>query len=132
LFRYAATLQGRTVRGRDQLPASERDYLKHVIGLREWPSGTTLQRYVDSLRSTILDPSGGIFRSSIESETLLTFVAPSGRWRGPHGGDWIIVGYGLHYGHWTTGFQPRDGLARYADDTQKGSGRWLHQPTRTS
>lgn len=132
VVRHAASLGGRTLRGREQLPAAERDYLKHAVGLQEWPSGISPRQYVESLRAAVLDVDGGIFLARVGPHWGLTFAARSGPWRGPHGGDWIIVGYGVDYGHWTTGFQPRDGLARYVDEARRGIGRWLQEPTLTA
>ena len=40
---------GRTLTGCDFLPPGEAHYLRHVIGRQEWPTGSTLNDYYQSL-----------------------------------------------------------------------------------
>ncbi len=102
------TWQGRVIESSDRLPNSVRHYLRHVVSGKEWPTGTSFADYLESLRTTILDANGGVLLETFPMVRRLTFVAPSGPWRGPHGGPYILVGYNLGYGYWVTGFQPHD------------------------
>ena len=51
---------GRTLRGSDMLPPADVHYLWHVVRRREWPEGTSLANYLESLRSVVLDAASGI------------------------------------------------------------------------
>ncbi|MCX6023663.1 MAG: hypothetical protein NTZ05_18405 [Chloroflexi bacterium] len=120
--------QGRTLRGGDMLPPAEVHYLRHAVHTVEWPDGVTLQEYVQSIEQAIRSATANVFTSRYAArEWQLGVVAPSGRWRGPDGGDWILVEYRLSTGHWTTAYQipggdPRLEIGRHA---QRGDVRWL-------
>ncbi|MBI4496841.1 MAG: minor capsid protein [Chloroflexi bacterium] len=119
--------QGRILRGRDTLTAVERHYLRHVVARREWPDGTTLAEYEESIRRVILDEGNGVFTSQFlqsrqERRWQLGVVAPSGDQRGPGGAAWILVDYRVGVG-WMTAHQLPD-INRELQRNREGV-RWL-------
>lgn len=111
-----------------RIPADARHWLLHVRVNRDWPDGTTLLGYVQSLRTLILDPESGVFTNSYKGELSLGVIRSSRELRGPGGSAWVLVQYRVATGHWTTGFQPVDGL----DEITKadwGRVQWLRRPT---
>lgn len=120
-----------TLRGKDRLPPVEVKYLWHVVTRREWPDGTTLQEYVESARGVVLDPSTAVFTNHYLGALGAGFIRESRDLRGPEGYTWVLVQYRVALGHWTTTFQPVDGL----DELRKpvwGGIRWLRQPRLSS
>lgn len=92
----------------DMIPTEVGHYLKHVIVSQEWPEGTTLEDYKQSLQEVILDPDSDIFVSKYNDAWQIGFVHENQRWRGVRGKDFILVEYKVKYGYWTTGFQPQN------------------------
>ena len=119
---------GRALLASDRLPPAEAHYVRHVLVGREWPTGTTLQQYVDSLRWLILDPASGAFTSRYAGSWQLGVVRRSGPLRGPEGHAWVLVEYRLATGHWVTGYQPAQGLRELRTPARQEM-RWLHRPT---
>jgi hypothetical protein len=119
---------GQPVTATTRLPAEARHWLLHVLVNREWPDGTTLAGYVDSLRTVILDPDSGVFVNTYKGELSLGAIRMSHALRGPGGYDWVLVQYRVATGHWTTGFQPADGLDEIAK-ADWGRVQWLRRPT---
>jgi len=119
--------RGRTLTGKDRLPAAERHYLKHAMIRREWPVGTPFDGYLESIEQTIRDPRSGIFASRYAGSWQLGVVGPSGRFRGPTGGRWILVEYRVAIGYWVTAYQPKEGL-RVLRSAQRSELRWLRKP----
>ncbi len=125
-----ARWQGRILTGAEQLPSADAHYLRHVVAGGEWPSGTTLSDYVDDLRAAILNPDGGILVEEVFGTLRLTFFSPSGERSGPNGGEWIVVGYSVDYGYWTTGFQLPGRIDAYLSRAvDRYTQRWLREPT---
>ena len=122
-------LAGRMVQSNDRLSTAVVYYLRHVVVQQEWPSGTTFQEYIGSLRSIIQDAESGLYLSRFMGVWTLAFLGRSQRWRGPGGADWILVEYRPDYGFWVTGFQPRDGLVHVTGSQHRTDGRWLQQPS---
>lgn len=118
--------QGRMLKGSDRLPPSERHYLKHVLRRQEWPGGTNLAEYLDSLRATVLGSRTRVFASRYLGEAQLGVVGPSAAWQGPGGGRWIMVEYRPATGHWVTGYQ--FGRLRELKDPQRTNLLWLRGP----
>jgi hypothetical protein len=124
------TWQGRVLRGSDRLPSAEVHYLRHVIARREWPVGTTLDGYLDSIRSVITDPSSGVLTSQLHNQHWqVTVVRQAGAARGPEGYAWVMVEYRVAIKHWVTAFQPAQGLNAIVQDPERRHQRWLRQPT---
>jgi hypothetical protein len=121
--------EGRRIASSDRLDNALAHYLRHAIVQREWPPGTTFGDYVESLRRSILDPSGGLYLDRYFGVWEFSFVAASGPRRGPGGADWILVGYQVEYGFWVTGFQPQAGLGYLARTSKRTDGRWLRRPS---
>ena len=119
--------QGRVLSGSDRITAAERHYLQHVVQVQEWPSGTTLQEYLDSIRDVILDNRSGVLTCRYRGEWQLTVLRRSDRLQGPAGHSWILVEYRVGLGHWVTAFQPRDGL-RVLRQPERTDVRWLRRP----
>ena len=120
--------QGQPVIGSTRLPPAVRHWLLHALVNREWPVGTTLAGYIDSLRRITLDPDSGVFVNTYQSEISLGIMRESRELRGPGGHAWILVQYRVSTGHWTTGFQPEDGLEEITKPDW-GQVRWMRRPT---
>lgn len=115
----------------DLLSPAEAHYLYHVVKQQEWPVGTSLADYVDSIQRVILDPSGRMFTNRYVGQWSLGIIRESRDLRGPGGYDWVLVQYRVGYGYWATAFQPADGL----DELRKPDWsdiRWLRRPKRSS
>lgn len=127
--RAAGTLwQGRLLTGSERLPVGDIHYIRHVLKAQEWPLTTTYSTYVASLRDAILAPDGPVVLDVVAGTPRLTFFAPSGRSRGPGGGNWILVAYGVDYGYWTSGYQPRLEPEEHRQHFIGGASRWLLSP----
>jgi hypothetical protein len=123
------TWRGRVLKGSDWLTPAEAHYLRHAVVGQEWPSGTTLGDYLQSIRDIALDPTSGLFLSQFRTFGWhLAIVRRSGRLLGPRGHAWTMVEYRVATGHWMTAFQLSKGLAYFAATTRK-AGLWLRQPT---
>jgi hypothetical protein len=121
--------QGRVLKGGDRLPPAEVHYLRHVVAQDEWPEGTTLAEYLQSMRAAILDRASGVFVSRFGGNWQIAVICPSRDLRGPGGHEWVMVEYRVTTGLWVTGFQPAQGLAQATQDPQREAGRWLRRPT---
>jgi hypothetical protein len=117
--------------GSTRLPPAVRHWLLHVRVNREWPDGTTLLDYIDSIREVILGPDSGVFINEYQRELSVGFISESRHLRGPGGYDWILVQYRVSTGHWTTAYQPEDGLGHIARPNW-GRIQWLRGPTTQS
>lgn len=117
--------RGRTLRGRDTLPPSELKYVWHVVERGEWPDGTTMTAYVESIKAVVLDPTSRIFVGQYERTWQLSIARESGELRGPRGSDWVLVEYRLETGHWVTALQPRDSLEAELHSPKRSVIRWL-------
>ena len=105
-------------------------HLLHVELGQEWPVGTLPDEYLTSLEHTIRNQQGGISLERDEAgDWRLVFVGRSGRWRGPDGGNYILVGFLAEDGCWMTGFQPEQGLAYVTGRQRRADGRWLRRPS---
>ncbi len=120
--------QGRTLRGSDRLPPAEAHYLRHVVHNREWPDNTTLDEYIQSIKEVILNPNAYIFTSYYEDRGWqLGFIAPSGRWQGVRGGDWILVEYRVSTSHWVTAYQFSGEYDRVARVSKRSNVVWIRR-----
>jgi hypothetical protein len=108
------------------LSPAEAHYLRHVVVGQEWPTGLSLQEYVESIRSVILDPSSGVAVSRYQGAWQLSVLRRSESLRGPHGSEWVLVEYRVATGHWVTAFQPSPGLL-VLQDPSRTDVRWLRQ-----
>lgn len=123
------TWQGRTLLGRDRLPPAEVHYLAHVVVGQEWPAGTTLATYLESIRDVILDPRSGILTSRLYGEWQLGVVRRSGPLRGPQGYEWLMVEYRLSIASLATAHQLRAGLSAITRSPNRREVRWLRRPS---
>jgi len=115
---------GRRLRAGDMLSSAEVSYLRHVVARQEWPDGTTIEDYIQSIQEAIRNPKSLMFTSFYDAGVQLGFIAPSGQWRGRYGGDWIMVEYRVNTGHWVTAYQfsgPRGTIPR---STHRSNVRW--------
>ena len=85
--------QGRIVTRSDRLSVLDAHYLKHVIKRGEWPQGTTLEEYTESIRAVVQDPNSGIMASWLRGRWRLNFMANVPEMRPHWGTDWIVVEY---------------------------------------
>ena len=119
--------EGRRLCGGDLITSAVRHYLRHVVRGREWPIGTTLERYEESIRRIVTDPRSGVFTCRYDGQWQLGIVRRSGEYRGPDGFEWILVEYRAGIGFWMAAFQPRDGL-RALGSPRRSDIRWLRPP----
>ena len=120
---------GRVLKGNDRLPSAEVHYLRHVVAEQEWPPGTTLAAYLQSIRDVILDPASGVLVSQLQGEWQLTVVRRSGPLRGPAGHEWVMVDYRVSISSWVTAYQLRRGLVEITRSAGRQGLRWLQPPT---
>ena len=113
------------MRGSDRLPSAEVHYIWHVIKNQEWPTGSTLTDYLDSLTEVVLDPTSGVFISRYQGALQIGFMRRCGAWRGPGGLGWILVEYRVNFGHWVTAYQ-----VEFQDvyHPRRSHVRWLTEP----
>jgi hypothetical protein len=108
-------------------PRVQQKHDQHVDQRGEWPSGTTPEEYLESLRTTVTDARSGIY-ATFEPELddwVVYFVGRVRRaWRGPRAGERVVVLFRREPQRWITGFQARDGDAYV--DSQGGS--WVFLP----
>lgn len=117
------------LRRTDELTAAEVHYLRHGVLREEWPRGTTLEGYLQSLRGVILDPTSGLLTSIWHDRVWhLSILRRSGPVRGPEGHEWLLVEYEVATGRWTTAFQLDDGPTFLTADRRRKEQRWLRQP----
>lgn len=121
------TWNGRVLRGSDRITAVERHYLEHVVKTQEWPVGTTLQQYLNSIRDAVLDPGSGVLSSRYAGQWQVSIVQPSGGLAGPAGGKVILVEYRVGLGYWVTAYQPAEGI-RVFRSPRRTDRRWLRRP----
>ncbi len=120
--------EGHILKGGDWMPRLAAKYLKHVMLNREWPDGTTIEEYAESLAEAVQDPTGGVYVERDEDTWKVTCVARSHRWTGRHGAAYIVVAFLPAKDPWLTGFQPDRGLRYITQDQLRTSGRWLRRP----
>jgi hypothetical protein len=96
---------GSLVQARDRLPPVEAHYLRHVVKTPQWPPGTTLSQYVESITRMILDPDSGVFVSFYQDALQFAFIGRSGSLQGPGGERWVVVEYRVDTRHWVTAHQ---------------------------
>jgi hypothetical protein len=119
--------EGHIVRSSDRMENAIVHFLRHTVAQREWPEGTTLDEYIASLRQATQYADGGITLERQHQQWRLSFISRAYGAAGPDSGGWILVGYPLEYGYWSTGFQPEFGLRHVILNTAEGE-RWLCKP----
>lgn len=88
-----------------------------------------MSQYVSSLREAIIVVSNPVLLDAIHGSPRLTFFGPAGTSSGSEGGEWIVVGYDVHYRYWTTGYQIHsDPEVHRIHAMQIGLKRWLCAP----
>ena len=107
--------------------AAMRHFSKHVEKQQEWPQGTTLELYLESVRAVVRDPQSGIFTSRYQGAWQLGIVRRTGDLRGLRGFDWVLVEYRVAIGLWVTAYQAAEGLNELASP-QRTEVRWLRRP----
>ena len=119
--------RGRLLNGNDRITAAERHYLEHVVQVQEWPSGTSLQQYLDSIQAVILHQRSGLLTCQYYGQLQLSILRRAHNLQGPDGHPWVLVEYRVELGYWVTAFQPRDGL-RVLRGSARTEARWLQRP----
>lgn len=102
--------QRRILRGSDRITTAEKHDLEHVVWIQEWPPGTTVAGYLDSIRTLILDGRSVVAASRYRGAWQLALLRRSYELRGPAGNRWTLVEYRVGLGRWVTAFQPTVGL----------------------
>jgi hypothetical protein len=121
--------RGEPMQPGDRLPPAEAHYLRHCVAQREWPSGTTLLGYLDSIARLLRDPASRFFVGRYQSAWQCGAVGSNRILRGPEGKAWILVDYRLITGHWVTAFQWGFGPEAVGDslhDPHREGVRWLN------
>ena len=103
-----------------------RKYDQHVVDRLEWPSDTTPEEYLESLRETILDVRSSMYLTDRIGATdwAIYFIGPVRRdWRGPSSASRIAALFNAERHFLITGFQPPDG------DTyvERQGGFWVYR-----
>lgn len=101
---------------------------QHVVTREEWPSDTTDEAYLESLRAVVADWRSGVYlaRDELEETWTLYFVGRVRRtWRGRMTGQRVVVLFNGERQFWITGFQADEGDF-YVE--QQG-GLWLKRPS---
>ena len=119
--------EGRILTGRDRITSAARHYLRHVVRGQEWPAGTTLAAYEESVRGLLLDPRSGVLTSRYDQQWQIGVLRRSGELRGGQGFEWTLVEYRVGVGYWVTAYQPREGL-RVLLSSRRSDVRWLRRP----
>lgn len=120
--------EGQILRGRqDFITSAARHYLRHVVRGQEWPDGTTLDRYEESIRRVVINPRSGAFTSRYDGQWQLGIVRRSGEYQGHGGFEWILVEYRIGIERWVTAFQPSEGL-QFIRSPRRSDVRWLRRP----
>lgn len=120
--------RGRRIRSNERIENADAHFLRHVVARHEWPIGTTFAQYISSLRPAVEDPEGGIVVDRIHGQWRLSFMARAYGATGPLSGGWILVGYPVKYGYWSTSFQPKNGLRHFTLNEAEGE-RWIRYPS---
>lgn len=121
---------GQIIHSNDRMSNLIAHFLRHTVAQQEWPTGTTLDEYIASLRRAVEDPEGGIALEKRFHQWQLSFIADARESQGLKSRGWILVGYPVEYGYWATGFQPDLGLHHFTLDVTEGE-RWLREPSDT-
>lgn len=121
------TWQGSILAATDLLPSAETHYLRHVVARPEWPAGTTLGDYLQSIEAVIRDPTSGVVVSRYRGRWHLAVIRRSGLLQGPGGFAYVMVEYRIRTGHWMIAFQPALGLQHFSSPARTEQ-RWLRQP----
>lgn len=106
------------------MSSAEVHFLRHVVARREWPIGTSLERYERSIGELIGDPATGIFASLYRGGQQFGFIRRSRELLGPEGLDWVLVEYRVKSGYWITAFQLNDVPGHLAKPVRRNV-RWL-------
>lgn len=119
---------GEILKGSSMMPPGVAHYLRHAVVGREWPDGTSIEGYFESLRNIIVDKTSGIIVHKIGNEWQIGFINQSGKWQGIEGGDIIFVEYRVSTAHWVTGYQPKD-IDKIFSDPKWSELRWIRRRT---
>jgi hypothetical protein len=99
---------------------------EHVEGDEQWPTDTTPEEFLGSLRDTVLDPRTALYLTDDGPDQTWTlyFVGRVRRaWRGPAGSNRIVVIFNAERFRFVTGFQPDED----DDYIESLGGFWLRQ-----
>lgn len=107
---------------------AEAHYLRHVVHRKEWPEGTDLAGYLQSISAVIADPTTGIFASLFRGMRQIGFVRRSSKLKGPEGGEWVLIESSVSSCYWITAFQLSD-IERQLEHTRRSAVRWLRVPS---
>jgi hypothetical protein len=100
---------------------------QHIEERSEWPSDTSVDDYLESLRATVADEDTSIYVTFEPDlgDWVVYFVGRIRRaWRGPRAGQRMVVLFRREPPRWITGFQARDGDG-YVDSQ---GGHWIYRP----
>lgn len=75
--------QGNVVKGSDMLGAGIVHYLRHVVAYQEWPVGTSVDDYYQSIKEVALDKQSQLFVSRYHGVLQVGIVRESGKFAGP-------------------------------------------------
>lgn len=99
----------------DKLPSVEIHLLKRIYLDRQWPPGTTVDRFVSDLHQAVQHSGVRIWTYRWLSEAFAGFLAPSHVQDVPHPEAFIFVAYNADHGVIQTGFQASGPEAIFTD-----------------
>lgn len=115
------TWNGVVLKGNSMIPPGVAHYLRHVIVQEEWPKGTLIDDYYQSLKSIIQDGRSKILISKLNDEWQIGFLGsslPGTKY------NYIWIDYRVSRGHWITGLQLED-LDEFLKESKKANLKWL-------
>ena len=97
--------QGNTIKGSDMMGSGIVHYLRHVVAHREWPVGTSVDDYYQSIKEVVLDKQSQLFVSRFRGALQVGIVRESGNFAGPGSKGLFFVEFRAETGHVVTANQ---------------------------
>ncbi len=111
---------------RDYTSGERYHFHQHVELEREWPQGTSLQEYNESIRRLIEDPQTDVALSRHQGYLRVTFHGPTlASERGQAGQPYMVVEYSVERGYWATAFQTEEEVDTFFERGRRSEVVWL-------
>jgi len=99
--------EGNTIRGSNMMGTGVVHYLRHVIAGNEWPAGTTLEEYYDSISQVVQDKQTKVFISRYSGELQVGFTREAGKYAGTKSSGLFFIEFRLSTGSLVTANQAK-------------------------
>ena len=99
--------QGNPIKGSDMLGSGVVHYLRHVVFGDEWPAGTTLEEYYDSISQVVQDTQTKVFISRYSGELQVGFIREAGKYAGTKSSGLFFIEFRLSTGSLVTANQAK-------------------------